>query len=49
MLEKKIEGVATRTSTKSFAPARVAVVDDLMQIGRQSEDRIIKEVLGYSL
>ena len=35
-------GVATRTSTKSFAPARVAVVDDLMQVGRQSEDRILK-------
>ena len=36
--KKKMIGVATRTSTKSLAPARVAVVDDLMQMGRQSED-----------
>ena len=28
--KKKMIGVATRTSTESFAPARVAVVDDLM-------------------
>ena len=47
--KKKMIGVATRTSTKSLAPARVAVVDDLMQMGRQSEDRIIKEVLGFLL
>ena len=35
-------GVATRTSSKSFAPARVAVVDDLMQMGSNPKIELLK-------
>jgi hypothetical protein len=42
--KKKMIGVATRTSTKSFAPARVAVVDDLMcRLGGNQKMKILIE------